>query len=131
MKTHKQLALITFALLTAACLLTTPSTGGSGTAPASPIPGTGGSGTAPSPAATRSWDEIHNFTYWLDDPDLARAGVSLQAAQKLARHSDPRLTANTYTSLSTDDLAAELARVPPPPAPNPRRAPKRAPRIVG
>jgi cysteinyl-tRNA synthetase, unknown class len=26
--------------------------------------------TATSPATTRSWDEIHNFTYWLDGPNL-------------------------------------------------------------
>jgi integrase len=31
--------------------------------------------------------------------NLARAGVPLTIAQKLARHSDPRLTANRYTHL--------------------------------
>lgn len=43
---------------------------------------------------------------------LARAGVSVQAAQRLARHSDPRLTLNVYTRLEAEDLAAELAKVP-------------------
>ena len=37
---------------------------------------------------------------------LARAGVSLVAAQKLARHSTPNLTANVYSRLSSGDLAA-------------------------
>lgn len=44
--------------------------------------------------------------------DLARAGVSLQAAQRLMRHSDPRLTASIYTRLGRADLAGELDRLP-------------------
>ncbi len=35
---------------------------------------------------------------------LALAGVPLTVAQKLARHSDPRLTSNVYTSLSLTEL---------------------------
>jgi integrase/recombinase XerD len=44
--------------------------------------------------------------------NLARAGVSLQAAQRLARHCDPRLTASVYTRLGRADLAGELGKVP-------------------
>ena len=40
--------------------------------------------------------------------NLSRAGVSLTTAQKLARHSDPKLTANTYTRLDIDDLAGAV-----------------------
>lgn len=43
--------------------------------------------------------------------NLGRAGVPLVAAQKLARHSDPRLTANIYTKLGDDDLAKELRKL--------------------
>jgi len=35
---------------------------------------------------------------------LSIAGVSMPKAQKLARHSDPKLTMNVYTSLNCDDL---------------------------
>ena len=48
--------------------------------------------------------------------DLSRAGVSLRAAQELARHSKPELTANIYTHLSAADTLAEvekLSAVPP------------------
>jgi integrase/recombinase XerD len=48
---------------------------------------------------------------------LARAGVPLAAAQKLARHSTPTLTAKAYTHLDLKDLAAEAAKVQPPPTP--------------
>ncbi len=48
---------------------------------------------------------------------LARAGVPLVAAQKLADHCTPALTANYYTHLETEDLAREVAKLPPPPAP--------------
>ena len=44
--------------------------------------------------------------------NLARAGVSLQQAQKLARHSDPRLTANVYSKLGDDDQERALAMLP-------------------
>ncbi len=44
--------------------------------------------------------------------DLGRAGVSLQDAQKLARHSDPRLTANFYTHLSVSDLSESVSKLP-------------------
>lgn len=43
---------------------------------------------------------------------LARSGVSLVDAQKLARHSTPVLTANTYTRLRLDDSARAVARLP-------------------
>jgi len=43
--------------------------------------------------------------------ELGRSGVPLQTAQKLARHSDPRLTANHYTHLSVSDLAAAVERI--------------------
>ncbi|MCC6421691.1 MAG: tyrosine-type recombinase/integrase [Gemmataceae bacterium] len=46
---------------------------------------------------------------------LALAGVSLVAAQRLAGHSSPTLTANFYSHLETEDLARELAKLPPPP----------------
>lgn len=36
---------------------------------------------------------------------LALAGVPLATAQKLARHSDPRLTANVCTHLGMADLS--------------------------
>ena len=44
--------------------------------------------------------------------DLGRGGVSLQEAQKLARHCDPRLTSNLYTHLSVVDVASALERLP-------------------
>ena len=44
--------------------------------------------------------------------DLGRNGVSLQEAQKLARHSDPRLTANHYTHLSVNDLSNAIEKLP-------------------
>ena len=44
--------------------------------------------------------------------DLARAGVPLAAAQKLARHSDPKLTSNLYTRFSVHDQAASVAGLP-------------------
>ncbi|MFC1707504.1 tyrosine-type recombinase/integrase [Planctomycetota bacterium] len=43
---------------------------------------------------------------------LARAGVSLQHAQRLMRHSDPRLTANVYTQLRLVDDQATVNRLP-------------------
>lgn len=43
---------------------------------------------------------------------LARAGVPLVDAQRLARHSSPALTAKVYTKLSQDDLARQLAKLP-------------------
>ena len=42
---------------------------------------------------------------------LARQGVNLQTAQALLRHSDPKLTAKTYTRLGVTDLAAAVAGV--------------------
>ena len=44
--------------------------------------------------------------------NLARAGVSLQLAQQLARHSDPRLTANVYSNFSDDEKRAALESLP-------------------
>lgn len=43
--------------------------------------------------------------------NLARAGVPLQHAQKLARHSTPTLTANIYTQVSTE-LSDQADRLP-------------------
>ncbi len=43
---------------------------------------------------------------------LGRAGVPLVTAQKLARHSDPKLTANVYTHLAMVDLAAAVESLP-------------------
>ncbi len=47
--------------------------------------------------------------------NLGRAGVSLGMAQKLARHSDPKLTANIYTHLEVCDQAAAIQSLPAPP----------------
>ena len=44
--------------------------------------------------------------------NLSRAGVSLATAQKLARHSDPKLTANRYTHLGLDVEARAIASLP-------------------
>ncbi len=46
---------------------------------------------------------------------LARAGVPLAAAQKLAGHASPTTTARHYIILETADLAKEVAKLPPPP----------------
>ena len=43
---------------------------------------------------------------------LSRAGVSLRAAQELARHSKPELTANIYTHLSVHDTASDVQKLP-------------------
>ncbi len=43
---------------------------------------------------------------------LARAGVSLVDAQKLARHSTPQLTAKSYTKLTLHDLAGSVSKLP-------------------
>jgi integrase len=42
---------------------------------------------------------------------LGRAGVSLVQAQKLMRHSDPKLTANIYTRLQMDDAREAVAKI--------------------
>lgn len=44
---------------------------------------------------------------------LARAGIGLVTAQKFARHSDPKLTANVYTSLNLADLQKAVESLPP------------------
>lgn len=44
---------------------------------------------------------------------LALNGVPLAVAQKLARHSDPRLTANVCTHLNLSDLSRAVASLPP------------------
>lgn len=44
--------------------------------------------------------------------NLSRAGVPLATAQKLARHSDPKLTANRYTHLGFDVEARAIASLP-------------------
>ncbi len=43
---------------------------------------------------------------------LARGGASVKAAQELARHSDPKLTMNVYTSLGIHDLSKALDALP-------------------
>ncbi len=43
---------------------------------------------------------------------LARSGVSLVDAQKLARHSTPTLTAKNYTRLTLHDLAGAVSKLP-------------------
>ena len=43
---------------------------------------------------------------------LALSGVPLAVAQKLARHSDPRLTANVYTHLGLADLSRAVESLP-------------------
>ena len=42
---------------------------------------------------------------------LARAGVPLVVAQRILRHSDPRLTANIYTRVDLADLQAGIDRM--------------------
>jgi integrase/recombinase XerC len=44
---------------------------------------------------------------------LATSGVPLAVAQKLARHSDPRLTSNVYTSLGLAELHKAVESLPP------------------
>jgi len=44
--------------------------------------------------------------------NLSKAGVPLTVAQKLARHCDPKLTANVYTHLEVADLAAAIESLP-------------------
>ncbi len=43
--------------------------------------------------------------------NLAWLGVNLQTAQALMRHSDPKLTARTYTKLGTTDLGQAVAEL--------------------
>ncbi len=54
---------------------------------------------------------------------LALGGVPLTVAQKLARHSDPRLTANVYTSLGLADLQKAVEALPPNGGAPPNRRP--------
>ena len=44
--------------------------------------------------------------------NLALGGVPLAVAQKLARHSDPRLTANVYTQLGLNELSRAVESLP-------------------
>ena len=44
--------------------------------------------------------------------NLGKAGVPLAIAQKLARHSDPKLTSNTYTHLGVSDKATAIEALP-------------------
>ncbi|MCZ6698328.1 MAG: tyrosine-type recombinase/integrase [Planctomycetota bacterium] len=43
---------------------------------------------------------------------LIKSGANVKAVQKLARHSDPKLTMNIYTKLGITDLAGELDKMP-------------------
>ncbi len=45
---------------------------------------------------------------------LARAGVPQAKTQKMARHSDPKLTAKHYTHLDLSELGPEVEKIPPP-----------------
>lgn len=47
--------------------------------------------------------------------NLGRAGVPLTTAQKVARHSDPKLTSNIYTHLGVSDNVSAIESLPPPP----------------
>lgn len=47
---------------------------------------------------------------------LAKRGINLQIAQTLLRHSDPKLTARTYTRLGIADLAGVIDQLPVPSA---------------
>lgn len=51
--------------------------------------------------------------------NLGKANVPLTTAQKLARHHDPKLTANIYTHLEVSDQAGAIASLPPPPVAGP------------
>jgi len=53
---------------------------------------------------------------------LARAGVRLQVAQRLMRHSTPVLTANVYTRLELHDLRGAVESLGAEPKPRVRRA---------
>ena len=53
---------------------------------------------------------------------LARAGVRLQVAQRLMRHSTPVLTANVYTRLELHDLRGAVDNLGAKPEPRARRA---------
>ena len=44
--------------------------------------------------------------------NLGKVGVSLATAQKLARHSDPKLTSNVYTHLDLSDKASAIQLLP-------------------
>lgn len=54
--------------------------------------------------------DFHSFRH-ADVTALVRAGVSVKAAQRLARHSDSRLTLNTRTHLTLADERAALVQV--------------------
>ena len=43
---------------------------------------------------------------------LVRDGVNIKTAQRLARHSDPKLTLSAYTHLTITDDAAALEALP-------------------
>ncbi len=49
----------------------------------------------------------HTFATW-----LAQSNVPLQTAQRLMRHSDPKLTANVYTHLGLLDMAGAVSALP-------------------
>lgn len=56
--------------------------------------------------------------------ELARAGVSITVAQKLARHSTPALTARAYTRLELSDLRGAVDRIGAADEPEPLRVAK-------
>ncbi len=63
--------------------------------------------------------------------NLGRAGVPLATAQKLARHSDPKLTANVYTHLGLTDKAKAIESLPAPPMTPPAGSEQQALRATG
>ena len=63
--------------------------------------------------------------------NLGRAGIPLATAQKLARHSDPKLTSNVYTHLELSDKAKAIGSLPDPPKPHPQGSEGSALRATG
>ena len=57
---------------------------------------------------------------------LKQAGADLRDAQRLMRHSDPKLTANVYTDLRVADLRAQVEKLQAPDNTSTARQPKTA-----
>jgi len=62
---------------------------------------------------------------------LVRGGASVKVAQELARHSDPKLTLNTYTRLGMNDLSGALDALPAVSSKEPEREALRATGTLG
>jgi Phage integrase family len=63
------------------------------------------------PGDARNVVDMHSFRHGYVTL-LIRSGANLSTVQKLARHSTPDLTSNTYTHLSLHDAAAAVERLP-------------------